>query len=339
MIRRRARERRRRRPNARTMRRGPEPGTAGANGGPVGDACATAPIDGRLGGPPGIETGSSACPAGSAVTAVSGELGTIGANPIVATVRCAARAEQPGSARWAAAKPGRRAPATSCGAGQVAVGIEGREGDFIDKLALRCRSADLTGATAAVLGFGGNGGGLDGPYDCAPVGGSSGSMARWDSVTPWSATEHPLPTARQRRRRGPEPGRELPKRPRPRSVRPRRRRDRRRLARRRGRRRAGGRMGEGRRRAQRRRSTRRPSECRSRHQPTLGPGVERCRPAADRPPRGEGGVALSARAQCVPMKGGGGVACRRARAGPRRAARRVRVLVQHRHAMTAARGS
>jgi hypothetical protein len=47
------------------------------------------------------------------------------------------------------------------------VGIEGREGDLLDRLALRCRNADLSGATQSVLGYGGLGGGPDGPYDCA----------------------------------------------------------------------------------------------------------------------------------------------------------------------------
>ena len=164
----------------------PNPGQQRTNGGPVGDACATAPNDGRLGGPPGIETGSSACPAGTAVTALSGNLGTIGPNPIVATVsvRCEGGAAGLGALGSSQTGP-QGSGSTSCGAGQVAVGIEGREGDFIDRLALRCRSADLTGATAAVLGFGGNGGGLDGPYDCAPgerLVGLDGSSVFGDTV-------------------------------------------------------------------------------------------------------------------------------------------------------------
>jgi outer membrane protein OmpA-like peptidoglycan-associated protein len=55
---------------------------------------------------------------------------------------------------------------SSCAAGQVAVGIVGRESDFLANFAVRCRAADLTGGviTAGGVGTGGN---PDGPYDCA----------------------------------------------------------------------------------------------------------------------------------------------------------------------------
>ena len=56
---------------------------------------------------------------------------------------------------------------TSCPAGQVAIGIQGNEGDFVDLLTLRCRAADHTGPIAlSAPSFGGAGGGADGPYDC-----------------------------------------------------------------------------------------------------------------------------------------------------------------------------
>ena len=65
------------------------------------------------------------------------------------------------------------------------MGIEGREGDFVDRLALRCRNADLTGATAAVAGYGGNGGGVSSPIDC-PAGqglaGFDGSLVFGDTT-------------------------------------------------------------------------------------------------------------------------------------------------------------
>jgi thrombospondin type 3 repeat protein len=142
------------------------PGQQRTNGSQFGDACATAPNDRRIGGPSGIEAGSSVCPTGTAVTAVGGNLGQIGVNPIVATVtvRCDGGAVAQGAIGTQSGPLG--SGGTSCGAGQVAVGIEGREGDFVDRLSLRCQSADLTGPTAAVLGFGGTGGGADGPYDC-----------------------------------------------------------------------------------------------------------------------------------------------------------------------------
>jgi hypothetical protein len=56
---------------------------------------------------------------------------------------------------------------TSCLAGQVAVGISGNEGDFVDHILLRCRNADGSGAiTSSAPLFGGPYGTPDVPYDC-----------------------------------------------------------------------------------------------------------------------------------------------------------------------------
>ena len=55
---------------------------------------------------------------------------------------------------------------TTCAAGQVAVGIAGKEGNFIDELSVRCRAADLSGATTTAASYGGTSGSPDGPYDC-----------------------------------------------------------------------------------------------------------------------------------------------------------------------------
>jgi hypothetical protein len=55
---------------------------------------------------------------------------------------------------------------TSCDTGAVAVGIVGREGDFLDQIALRCQDPSLTGPITEVVSYGGPGGAADGPYDC-----------------------------------------------------------------------------------------------------------------------------------------------------------------------------
>ena len=65
------------------------------------------------------------------------------------------------------------------------MGIEGREGDFVDRLTLRCRVADLSRAAAAAATFyGGNGGGVSVPIDC-PAGqglaGFNGSLVSGDA--------------------------------------------------------------------------------------------------------------------------------------------------------------
>jgi hypothetical protein len=134
---------------------------------------AAAPNDGQLGGPPdpsGVPD-DTICAGGAAVTGVTGFTRLIGVTiPIVAvaTVQCAGGgpASTMGSMTGMAGElPG----GTFCGPGQVAVGITGREGDFIDNLFLRCALPDGSGPiTQSVPSFGGPGlgGQPDGPYDC-----------------------------------------------------------------------------------------------------------------------------------------------------------------------------
>lgn len=134
------------------------------------------------------ESASSVCPAGKAVTGVAGKLGDVAGNVVVgsATVECqdgATGVGTMGSDEYHAAYPD---GATRCGDGQVGVGIVGREGDFVDQLALRCRDDSLTGAIANAGAYGGLGGGPDGPYDCATgqwLVGLDGSADNGDRVT------------------------------------------------------------------------------------------------------------------------------------------------------------
>jgi hypothetical protein len=55
---------------------------------------------------------------------------------------------------------------TACSGDDIAVGIEGNEGDFIDNLSVRCQPKKLSGPIYPAVGFGGAGGSFDGPYDC-----------------------------------------------------------------------------------------------------------------------------------------------------------------------------
>ncbi len=124
-----------------------------------------APGDGVLGGTPTSNVSSTACPNGKAATGITGRIFSIGPNPIAgtATVQCAGGAAAVGTMGTLSTG---NTGSTTCAAGQVAVGISGREGDFVDQLAVRCQAADLTGATTTADGYGGSGGGPDGPYDC-----------------------------------------------------------------------------------------------------------------------------------------------------------------------------
>ena len=133
----------------------------------IGVAPALADVgDGQLGGPPatsGVDD-DTLCPAGEAVTGVEGATRTIGGFiPIiaVATVQCS-----DGGVASTMGSGGGTPGSTSCPAGQVAVGIAGREGDFVDYLELRCQNADGTGPITNSSGFGGPFGTADGPYDC-----------------------------------------------------------------------------------------------------------------------------------------------------------------------------
>src|SRR4051812_3043248 len=124
------------------------------------------PGDGRLGGIKSADTANSLCPAGVGANGISGNLGTISVFRVVATVKvlCRGDAKAPGTMGNYSGPEG--AGATTCSSGQVAVGIVGREGDFIDQLAVRCRASDLTGAIASAVAYGGTAGTADGPYDC-----------------------------------------------------------------------------------------------------------------------------------------------------------------------------
>lgn len=126
--------------------------------------------DGQLGGAPDATGVAQAtmCPDGEAVTGVEGFTRDLsGFIPIVAvaTVQCTGDAPANGVMGSGGGDPG----STSCPDGQVAVGITGREGDFVDSISLRCQNADGSGAvaTSPVAAFGGPYGNPDGPYDCA----------------------------------------------------------------------------------------------------------------------------------------------------------------------------
>lgn len=130
-------------------------------------AMATSLGDGQLGGPPSpsFVADQTLCPEGQAVTGVVGATRVIGGfiNIVaVATVQCSGGS--PGSTMGSGpGLPG----ATNCPAGQVAVGIVGREGDFIDLLNLLCQNADGEGLLTPSVGvLGGGLGTPDGPYVC-----------------------------------------------------------------------------------------------------------------------------------------------------------------------------
>ena len=128
--------------------------------------------DGRLGGPPEPSTpvfDSAACPAGTVITGVSGTTRLISVSTVVASItpQCVGPGGSATGSTMGNADATDLPASTSCAPGQVAVGVQGFEGDFIDLLLLRCQAANLTGpVTTSVPNFGGGGGGADGPYDC-----------------------------------------------------------------------------------------------------------------------------------------------------------------------------
>ena len=132
------------------------------------------PNDGRLGGPPESAPvfDSTTCPAGTLMNGATGVTRLISVSTVVAvaTADCLGPEGQvtaPTTMGTLNPAGGDTPGSTSCPAGQIAVGIEGLEGDFVDQLVLRCRPPDLSGAiTPSSPAFGGNGGGADGPYDC-----------------------------------------------------------------------------------------------------------------------------------------------------------------------------
>lgn len=127
--------------------------------------------DGKLGGPPdpsGVPD-DTICGGGAAVTGITGSTRIIGAFiPIVATATVQCAGGGPASTMGSmTGSPDELPGSTSCLAGQVAVGISGNEGDFVDHILLRCRNADGSGLiTPSVPLFGGPFGTPDGPYDC-----------------------------------------------------------------------------------------------------------------------------------------------------------------------------
>ncbi|HEX2266017.1 MAG TPA: hypothetical protein VHH14_07020, partial [Solirubrobacterales bacterium] len=123
-----------------------------------------APDDGFLGAKTDTAA-STMCPAGSAVVGLFGRVGTFNPGEYAASIRVSC--EGGATAGESIGDGGFTEEQTACPDGHYAVGIEGNEGDFIDRIALRCRPSIL-GAVEATAGYpsGGFGGSLDGPYDC-----------------------------------------------------------------------------------------------------------------------------------------------------------------------------
>lgn len=120
--------------------------------------------DGFLGGPTLPDAANSVCSDEAFAGGISGTEGTIAANPFVKSVRveCLGGASPVGTVGNGATNPRE----SLCQPGDVAIGITGREGDFIDSIAVRCRDDSLTGPVDDRSGWGGAGGAEDGPYDC-----------------------------------------------------------------------------------------------------------------------------------------------------------------------------
>ena len=122
-----------------------------------------APGDNILGGPPLATADSTLCSDGEFARGVSGHLGSIGPNDVVGAVHMTCL--NGASAGFLGGVP--TSPRDSlCEPGEVAVGIEGFEGDFIDNISARCQDDSLSGPIVSAAGFGGPGGSFDGPYDC-----------------------------------------------------------------------------------------------------------------------------------------------------------------------------
>jgi hypothetical protein len=136
--------------------------------------------DGRLGyETPTDFTASSSCPDGVFAVGVQGNRGMIGPNPVASTARMECQGDA-GSPAMIGSDPGNSLDETKCSPGQVAVGIVGREGDFIDNLAVRCQDDSLTGSVEDAVGIGGSGGSADGPYDCPAGQGLTGLTGSTD---------------------------------------------------------------------------------------------------------------------------------------------------------------
>jgi hypothetical protein len=121
-----------------------------------------------LGGPDTADKGSTLCPAGVGASGVSGDRWLPAQHDVAATLKILCRGDvaPAGTMGNNSGVPGLTG-ASQCGSGQVAVGITGREGDFIDQIAVRCRPSDLSAVAAtATTTFPGQGGSPENLIDC-----------------------------------------------------------------------------------------------------------------------------------------------------------------------------
>jgi hypothetical protein len=146
-----------------------------------------------LGGPPAPGLGyraESLCPPGMVLTGIRGETRVVAVSTTVAVAGavCAGPDEiVVGSPQSEGPPMGDAAGGTTgqtvCPTGQLVVGIEGRQGDFVDQIGVRCRPADLTGDATPATPFGGAGGTPAGPFDCPagqPAVGINGEVIDWN---------------------------------------------------------------------------------------------------------------------------------------------------------------
>jgi hypothetical protein len=146
-----------------------------------------------LGGPhaPGLGyQAESRCPDGTVLTGIEGETRVVAVSITVAVARpvCAAVADgEVGPAGSVGPAMGDAAGgvtgATRCPASQLVVGLQGRQGDFVDHVVARCQTLVPVGAPTVAAAFGGNGGGPAGPFDCPPGAlavGITGEVINWN---------------------------------------------------------------------------------------------------------------------------------------------------------------
>lgn len=145
-----------------------------------------------LGGPPAPGAGyraESRCPAGMVLIGIRSETRPVAGHTTAAVARAVcwdvddshvgSLHEGPSMGDATGDDPGQ----TLCPEAHLVVGIEGRQGDFVDQIAVRCKPADLTGDPSPTAPFGGQGGSPAGPFDC-PTGeaalGISGEVIDWN---------------------------------------------------------------------------------------------------------------------------------------------------------------